>query len=96
MWSRKLKQLYADLRNLKTLCGLPLEVYKHDEGVLIADDRKIWCLITECGPAWNLSFNEFCSRNDRMLLLSALRRLTGHERMIVGGNCVFIGLEVNA
>jgi len=89
----RLKRLYADLRHLKALTGLDLQVYEDPEGLLLADRRMIWCLIAEFGPSWEISFNEFTGRNQRAVLLDALRRIIPDEALFVGNDTIFVSVK---
>ena len=94
MGSDRLKRLYTDLRNLKVLFGLGVYAYEDTRGLVLADNQRIWCLISEKGMAWEMSCNKFCGEQNKWMLLKALRQIACNDTILLGDDAVFLSIEI--
>ena len=93
MESNRLSRFYHDLRNLGALSGLNLYVRKEDGYLLVSDDQRVWCLIREADMAWEICFDRYCDEDSRFAFIKAIRKITPHEDVFIGSDCVFLSLE---
>jgi len=91
--SNRLSRFYHDLRNLGALSGLNLNIRKEKGYLLVSDRRRVWCLIREADTAWEICFNRYCDEDSRITFIKAIRKITPHEDVLIGIDCVFLSLE---